>query len=266
MSDNEIFATLRAPRRVWAVASIHGDADRLTALHGQLAQRFQAGDRLVYLGNYLGRGSTIGATIAELLEFRRMVLAAPGAYACDIAYLRGAQEEMWQKLLQLQFAPNPREVLDWMLKQGVGATLASYGGRIEHGQSAAREGARAITRWTGELRAAMHATPGHTQLMSALRRAAYTADGNLLFVHAGIDTERPLTAQSDSFWWASAGFQRIDKPYGNFKMVVRGFDPAHAGLTQSAYATSLDAGCGFGGALIAACLDLDGRVVERLEA
>jgi serine/threonine protein phosphatase 1 len=266
MSDNEIFATLRAARRVWAVASIHGEADRLTALHGQLAQRFQTGDRLVYLGNYLGRGSAVGGTISELLDFRRMVLAAPGAHACDIAYLRGAQEEMWQKLLQLQFAPNPREVLDWMLKHGVGATLVGYGGRADLGQIAAREGTRALTRWTGELRAAMHAMAGHTQLMSALRRAAFTADGNLLFVHAGIDMERPLTAQSDSFWWASAGFQRIDKPYGNFKMVVRGFDPAHAGLIQSAYATSLDGGCGFGGALIAACLDLDGRIVERLEA
>lgn len=266
MSDNEIFATLRAARRVWAVASIHGEADRLIALHGQLVQRFQPGDRLVYLGNYLGRGPAIGATVAELLAFRCMVLSIPGAHACDVAYLRGAQEEMWQKLLQLQFAPNPREVLDWMLKQGAGASLASYGGRAEHGMAATREGARAITRWTGELRAAMHAAPGHTQLMSALRRAAFTSDGNLLFVHAGIDTERPLTAQNDSFWWASGGFQRIDKPYGNFRMVVRGFDPAHAGLVQGAYATSLDAGCGFGGALIAACLDLDGRVVERVEA
>jgi serine/threonine protein phosphatase 1 len=266
MPDREKFATLRAARRVWAVASVHGEADRLRALHGELAPRFEPGDRLVYLGNYLGRGAAVRATIDELLAFRLMLLAQPGAHVCDVAYLRGAQEEMWQKLLQLQFAPNPREVLDWMVKQGIGATLAAYGGHAEQGIAAARDGARALTRWTGELRAAMHAVPGHTRLMSALKRAAFTVDGSLLFVHAGIDTERPLTAQSDSFWWASGSFQRIDQPYSGFKMIVRGFDPAHAGLRQTAYTTSLDAGCGFGGALLAACLDLDGRIVERLEA
>jgi len=101
------FCLLREPRRVWAVAAIHGEANRLGRLHDLIARRFADGDRLVYLGNYLGRGGGIVAAIDEMLDFRRRVLGRRGAFACDVVFLRGAQEEMWQKLLQIQFAPNP---------------------------------------------------------------------------------------------------------------------------------------------------------------
>jgi len=266
MSERDKFAILRKSERVWAVASIHGEAVRLEALHRRLETRFTAGDRLAYLGNYLGRGGAVGAAVDALLDFRRRLLARPSMFAYDIAYLRGSQEEMWQKLLQLQFAPNPREVLGWMLDQGVGATLAAYGGDVRQGQSSAGDGARALTRWTGGLRAAMQARPGHYALMSALRRAAYTDDQALLFVNAGIDPDRPLSAQSDSLWWGTAGFARLEHPYGEFRRVVRGFDRAHAGVQVGAYTASLDAGCGFGGPLIAACFDPTGEIVDLIEA
>jgi serine/threonine protein phosphatase 1 len=266
MSDREKFAVLRRCRRIWAVAAIHGEADRLDALHDALAPRFAAGDRLVYLGNYLGRGAQVAATIDRLLEFRRALIAQPGMFASDVAYLRGSQEEMWQKLLQLQFAPNPREVLAWMLAQGVGATLAAYGGDAAQGAACAREGALALTKWTNALRAAMQSRPGHYLLMSALKRAAYTDDGGLLFVHAGIDPDRPLSAQSDSLWWGMGGFATLAQPYGGFAKVVRGFDRGHPGIEVGAYTMTIDAGCGFGGPLTAACLDPAGEIVDAIEA
>src|SRR3546814_18686442 len=58
-----------------------------------------------------------------LLRFRSLFLARPDAFACDVVHLRGSQEEMWQKLLQLQFATDPRAVLQWMLDQGLAASL-----------------------------------------------------------------------------------------------------------------------------------------------
>ena len=185
--DKNFFATLRHARRVWAVAAIHGEAVRLNNLHDELVGRLRGGDRLVYLGNFMGRGSEVGATIDALLEFRRDFLAAPGMFACDIAYLRGQQEEMWQKLLQLQFAVGPAEVLAWMLDQGVDATLATYGGDVEEAGRRARSGALELARWTNELRRRMQDRTGHVELMTSLRRAAVTEDGSLLFVHAGID-------------------------------------------------------------------------------
>ena len=45
----------------------------------------------------------------------------------SIVFLRGAQEEMFSKLLQLQLAPNPAEIIEWMFDHGVNRTLNSYG-------------------------------------------------------------------------------------------------------------------------------------------
>src|SRR5215510_11761123 len=72
--DRDKFAVLRRCVRVWAVASIHGEVDRLIHLHDRLAERIVVGDRLVYLGNYLGRGPAVAATIDCLLDFRRWMI------------------------------------------------------------------------------------------------------------------------------------------------------------------------------------------------
>ena len=232
MADDPKFAVLRPGGRSWAVAAIHGEAARLGALHGQLAERIRPGDNLIYLGNVLGRGEAVAETIDELLRFRRAFLARPAVFRDDVAYLRGSQEEMWHKLLQIQFAPNPGEVLTWMKGQGVGATVDAYGGSPKDGFDATRRGAVALTEWTGKLRQAMHARDGHIALMSALRRAAYVTDDSLLFVHAGIDVTRPLSEQTDTFWWGGGDFDAIDAPYGAFRRVVRGFDPRHRGASR----------------------------------
>ncbi len=266
MSDDEIFATLRRSRRVWAVASVNGEDKRLSALHRALAERLRTGDRIVYLGNYLGRGPDVRATIDNMLRFRRAVIARPGMFAADVVYLRGSQEEMWHKLLQLQFAPNPAEVLSWMLDQGMGTTLAAYGGDPEQGLVSARQGAVALTRWTGTLRNAVHAAAGHDALMASLRRAAFTDDGALLFVHAGLDPSRPLSTQSDSLWWGGEGFPRITEPYAGFRRIIRGFERDHSGVGLTEWTASIDGGCGFGGKLIAACFEAQGGIAETIEA
>src|SRR5262249_20742933 len=108
------------------------------------------------------------------------------------------------------------------------------------------------------------ASAGHQPFVSSLKRAAYS--DTLLFVHAGIDTSRPLAAQSDSFWWAAAAFGRIDQPYQEFSRIVRGFDPAHGGIVVGDFTASPDAGCGFGGALVAGCFDPAGTLVDKIEA
>jgi len=264
--DSEKFALLRRCERIWAIASVHGEADRLVALHDQLSKRVHATDRVVYLGNYMGVGPKVRAALDELIEFRRWLLARPRAFATDVVFLRGAQEEMWSKLLQLQFAPNPPDVLRWLLEHGTAATLQAYGGDPAYASQVARAGPVAMTRWTGALRAALAACPGHQPFLSGLRRAAFTDDQGLLFVHAGIDVSRPLGAQSDSFWWATAAFGRITEPYEGYKRVVRGFDAQHAGLVTTPFTASLDGGCGFGGGLLAACFDRTGQVIETLEA
>jgi serine/threonine protein phosphatase 1 len=252
---------------VWAVASILGEAERLARLHDRLAPRVAEGDQLVYLGNYFGRGDAVAGTIDELLDFRRRMMARPRGFACDVVYLRGAQEEMWQKLLQLQFAPNPREVLAWMAQEGVEATVTAYGGDMRQGFAASRDGPRTITRWTTGLRTAMNAAPGHTNLFSSLRHAAITEDNGLLFVHAGVEPSRPLAGQADAFWWGSGRrLFELTQPYAGFRRIVRGYDHQHGGVIEASFATSIDGGCGFGGELVAACFAPDGGRVATLSA
>jgi serine/threonine protein phosphatase 1 len=263
-SEQSIFATLRGDARVWAIAAIHGAADHLAALHQQIANQFQPGDQIVYLGNYFGHGHRIKATIDEILLFRRAVLAEPDADCGDVVFLRGAQEEMWQKLLQLQFAPNPVEVLHWMAAQGVDATIEAYGSTVDEAILAARDGILSLTRWTGQLRQAIRSYDGHGTLMSVLRHAAFTDTGSLLFVHAGIDPARPLSAQSDSFWWGGSGFASMEAPFSDYRRIVRGFDRKHGGCQETPFTLSIDAGCGFGGPLMAAQFDAGGALAQVL--
>lgn len=269
MADESVFAQLGAPRRTWAVGSIHGEADKLRALHGALAERVRPGDNLVYLGNFLGRGPDVAGTVQELLNFRRAFMGRieddRHVDVEDVVFLRGAQEEMWHKLLQIQFAPNPREVLAWMRDQGVAATLAAYGASLDAGIIAAKDGAVALTQWTNSLREARRSRDGHNQLMSALKRAAYTTDKALLFVSAGIDPSRPLSEQHDAFWWGGHNFAAIESPFGGFARVVRGFAKTHPGLALGSVTATVDGGAGFGGSLIAACFDAQAQLIDSVE-
>lgn len=266
MAESQRFASLKGGRHCWAVAAIHGEVERLKLLHGAIAERIQPGDNLVYLGNLIGRGDAVRETIAELLAFRRDFLSMPGVFPMDLAYLRGSQEEMWQKLLQIHLALNPREVLEWMFAHGVGATLAAYGGEPERSMQAAREGATSLNRWAAALRDTVRREDGHNALMASLKRAAYTDDGKLLFVHAGLDPTRPLNEQRDSFWWGGDGFDDMTEPYAGFTRVIRGYDRDHDGVHVGTVTATLDGGCGFGGALVAACIDETGNIIEQIEA
>lgn len=247
-------ARFSTPCRVWSIGAIRGEAAKLRALHDLIAPELRPGDKLVYLGNIIGRGAAVRETVDEVLRFRRGFLSIPGNCIGDYAILRGRQEEMLHKLLELQFAVNPRDVLRWMVDQGAGPTIDAYGGNPRDGEVAAAQGAVAVTRWTQSLRAGLNAAPGHREFLSSLKHAAYTTDGALVFVHAGIDPERPLDAQGDALWWNTGGFESMTAPFFGTERVVRGLDPEHRGTIETAFTLSLDGGCGFGGDLIAAAV------------
>jgi hypothetical protein len=117
----------------------------------------------------------------------------------------------------------------------------------------------------------MRSAPGHEQLMTALRRAAFTAIASgarsaLLFVNAGVDPSRPLFNQGDRFWWAGGGFNRVTERYEGFDRLVRGYDPQQDGLFAADHRVSLDAGCGFGGPLVCGVFAATGDLIEVVEA
>lgn len=261
----QVFASLAGAGRVWAIGAVRGEAGRLATLHEELRERLEVGDRLVYLGNFLGVGPDVPGTVNDMLRFRWELLATPGFCVSSIVYLRGAQEEMWRRFLELQFARNPGEVLDWMLGQGVAATLLGYGADPEAARRVCRDGPLGITRFTSAVRAAVHARPGHGELMIALRRAAYVPEGGLLLVAAGVDPTRPLSEQGDTLWWGSGYFATISEPFDRFTRVVRGDDRGRRGPGMGEHTATLDGGCGYGGALHAACFTPDGRPVDWIQ-
>lgn len=268
-SSNNKFHNLGSPQRVWAVSAIHGDLDRLTSLHDAIFERFNVGDKIVYLGNYTGYGERSAQCVEEILTFRRLLLSISGMRCSDISYLRGAQEEMWQKLFQLQFAPDPMNILLWMLGNGLSNTLYSYGLDPHDGIEACRSGITGLGKWTAKVREAVRKHPGHDAFGTHLSRAAHTAetqDYPMLFVNSGIDIRRPLDDQGDRLWWYGDNFTKIDEPYKPFEKVVRGYDPKHNGIHLNCVTATIDGGCGFGGNLVGAGFEANGQVFELLEA
>jgi len=267
---NEKFAELGAPRRIWTVAAINGDLERLVTLHDHLAERFSVRDRLVYLGNYLGVESRNNAAVYdELLAFRAALLAKTGVEPSDIVYLRGPAEEAWQRVLRLQFAPVPVQALDRALACGVESYLRLYGISINDTKSMARAGSMAITRWTNQLRALQRSAAGHEQLMCGMRRAAYTDPAatdqrKLLFVPAGFDSTRSLDDQGESLWWTSAPFRVAGKAASAYSRIIRGFDSVNGGAVLDEAAITLDGGAGRGGPLLCGGLTMNGKLADLI--
>lgn len=268
LAADERFAELGAPRRVWAVGALNGDCNQLSDLHDVIAANILPGDRLVYLGNYLGQHSDSRTENAldEILSFRRFVLAIPGMKPTDVVYLRGAMEEMWQKLLTLQFCPNPAEVLDWMDQFGIDKVLQLYGSSLAEARLYLRDRPMGVTKWTNRLRAARRDQPGHEVFSTVLKRAAFTREasgqvGPMLFVHAGLDPRAGLTQQADNFWWGWRHLSKLNEEeggaYGPYSRIVRGFCP----VAQPSLPASITC---LAGSTKAACFAADGSLLRTL--
>lgn len=199
---------LRGGGRIWAFGALVGDDGALERLAHVVLGHWQSGDELVVLGNMLGANGDPVRTLDLLLVLRRRLMAANRA--CGVFFLRGAQEEMWHKLLRLQFAMTPLDVLDWMLERGMAATIEAYGASVAEGRIACRGRASAIARWTGNLRELQAVHGGHTELLNSLQRAVLGANGATLLSAAGIDATRPLADQGDAFWWNGQGDAALD--------------------------------------------------------
>ena len=149
----------------------------------------------------------------------------------SIVFLRGAQEEMFSKLLQLQLAPNPIEILQWMFDHGVGKTINSYGFSEDEIKNIVSTGTINISKWTTNLNRAVQNKPGHKQYFLNLKHAAYSHTKKILFVNRGVDITRPLSAQNDCFWWGFQNFSTINEPYKTFLRIVRGYESEHLNKT-----------------------------------
>ena len=93
------FIELKNCKRIWAIGSIHGNLISIENIHKYIFDRFNASDKIIYLGNIIGVGERSRETINEVIKFRLKLMVKFKFGPESFIFLRGAQEEMLSKLL-----------------------------------------------------------------------------------------------------------------------------------------------------------------------
>ncbi len=221
------FAELNKSEKIWAIGSIHSNLSSFSSIKKYILNNFNSDDKLIFLGNIIGLGESSKETLSSVLDLRFKLMAKFKLKPESIVFLRGAQEEMFTKLLQLQLAPNPTEIIEWMFEHGVNKTINSYGFSTDEIKTISSTGTINISKWTSNLNKTLQMIPGHTQYFLNLKHAAYSQTKKILFVNRGVDITRPLSAQNDCFWWGFQNFSKIQHPYKTFTRIVRGYESEH---------------------------------------
>jgi len=228
------FVEIKNSKKIWAIGSVHSRLDAFSSIKKHLLEDFKKGDYLIFLGNVIGLGPQSKEVLSSVIDLRNQLLAKFLLDPKKIIFLRGAQEEMFLKLLQLQTAPNPQDIVSWMFDHGVGATIESYGFNKEKVFNISSQGTLIITKWTKKLNEAVLQAPGHKQYFAHLKHAAFSESKKILFLNRGVDVSRPLSAQNDCFWWGYQNFSTLNKPYNSFVRIVRGYQSSEFNELQNA--------------------------------
>ena len=223
MSKESKFQEFRNPNKIWAVGSVHSGVESFQSIKNYIFSNFNKGDKLIFLGNIIGFRNKSKEMISDILSLRFNLMAKFKLNNDDIVFLRGAQEEMFSKLLQLQTAPNPAEIIEWIFSHGVDATVISYNLDPNEFAKITSQGTIKINKLTSKLNKEISKIPGHKEFFSNLKHAAFSNTKEILFVNRGVDISRPLSAQNDCFWWGYQNFSLINKPYNTFNRIVRGY-------------------------------------------
>ncbi len=228
MENISNFVELEEPNKIWAIGSIHSNLNSFNSIKEFIIKNFQQNDKLIFLGNIIGLGKDSKETLTSVIDMRKNLMSRFLLKPKSIVFLRGAQEEMFTKLLQLQFAPNPKEIIRWMFEHGVDQAISSYGFTKEEVTNVSSSSAIIISKWTSKLQKIIRDNPGHMEYFLNLKHAAFSSSKKILFVNRGVDITRPLSAQNDCFWWGFQNFSKINKPYATFTRIVRGYQSDHS--------------------------------------
>jgi len=187
--------------RILAIGDIHGCHVSLTRLLELVAP--QAGDTLVFLGDYIDRGPASREVIESLIELSRHH---------KTVFLRGNHEVM-------------------MLEARNDALKANLWGAVGGFEALISYDAEYDTDWPSKIPAA------HWQFLDETK--PYFEATNHIFVHGCLDADIDLEAQSDTtLYW-----ERIDtmRPHKSGKQVVCGHTPQHSGeILDRGFAVCID--------------------------
>lgn len=208
-----LFARAPAPEethRIYAVGDIHGRADLLDKLLEKIvrdASQTPATQSLVFVGDYIDRGSDSRGVIERLLD-------APEGF--ETHYLRGNHDQAL-----LDFLENPSSYRTWR-RFGADETLLSYD--VE--PPAQDETAVALAR--DELAEKLPAS--HLRFLQDLQ--PFVQIGAYHFVHAGVRPGLSLEDQSlEDMMWIRDEFLNCEDDFG--KVIVHGHTPGERPVCRS---------------------------------
>lgn len=216
--------------KTYAVGDVHGMGSALFRLVERcLKDAGHEAAKFVFLGDYLDRGPQSSLAIQLLIDMQ-------SSLGAEFVCLRGNHEAM-----ALAAIEDSRSERLWLLNGGA-ATLRSY-----------------------DVASARDLPADHIVWLRSL--PTFHDDGKRLFVHAGIDPDRPLHDQREhDLLWIRGKFLEYEGDFGRF--VVHGHTPVWNGLPDlREYRVNIDTGAAYGGPLTAAVFnDADARPTSFLQA
>ncbi|RAI38143.1 metallophosphoesterase family protein [Rhodoplanes roseus] len=216
--------------RTYAIGDVHGMVYLLRRLIGRCLQDGRGHAlRFVLLGDYVDRGPNTKESVQQIFQLQQ---ARPAKFIC----LRGNHEALLLAACQGEAAER-----HWLMNGGT-ATLRSYGAQRS-----------------------MDLPADHLEWLKALPTSH--DDGLRLFVHAGIDPNRPIDQQVDhDLLWIRDRFLEDERNHGRF--IVHGHTPLSDGFPDlRTNRVNLDTGAGYGGPLTAAVFDdVDARPIRFIQA
>lgn len=223
---------------IYAIGDVHGEADRLDALHDAIFTRHKASGggrplKLVHLGDYVDRGPDSAGVIDRLiaLEARDDV---------EAVNLRGNHEQMMIEA----YEEGSNDRLNWLINGG-DATLESYAKRGQEDPG-----------------------PEHLNWLRALPTIHIDSEAGIVFVHAGVDPRTfPKCDSRIHLWSRSPRFYNTEQWHHTqlegWRVVhghtpTKDFEPGVAG--EPAQRFNLDTGAVYGGKLTAGIFTPGGPV------
>ncbi len=230
--------TLPAQRNIFAVGDIHGHYQALTALNAVIAMEIAAQPELehtvIYLGDYIDRGPN-SQKVLEILQ------AGPHQNV-ETIFLRGNHEQFLIDLLKFQPWVDD-DYLECWHENGGDTTLRDL--QISD-YLHLRYTSAGLQTLSSKIAKALG--PDLAQFLDKLQ--AIHRIGNYVFVHAGVDPQKPLAAQSEQeFLWIRTPFMQGGSDWQHDFTAVHG----HSITIPSVYPhrISVDAGCYHTGMLCA---------------